>query len=332
MTRWRIPFRLIVPVLLMAIVAVLAALQYRWLGQVSEAERARMRETITARAEALAHDLDHEVARVFVAFQLRQPELPALEDALERRYRLWRDSTRYPDLVRALYIARGDGTLESFDIATKTLRRIDWPDALAPLRVEQRHEPPAPGTASFSVRFPRAISTDPLAVSILLPFESRSGQAPLHALTFPGVVLAVLDAPTMKNTIVPALAREHLGDSLDEYRALIVDAASPSDVVYGSADDAREVDAARADVAIDALTLRASLAERVLATDLRAATAFAAGLEASGRIRDVPGVRGPDHLTLLIQQPAQTGASEPHAPRMTTMAKSTRRAIRFAST
>ena len=50
----RVPFRVVVPMLLMAIVAVLASLQYRWLGQVSQAERTRMHETMTARAVCLA--------------------------------------------------------------------------------------------------------------------------------------------------------------------------------------------------------------------------------------------------------------------------------------
>ena len=317
----RVPFRVVVPMLLMAIVAVLAALQYRWLGQVSQAERTRMHETMTARAEALAADLDHEVARIYVAFQLRQPELAAIDAALARRYQSWRESTRYPNLVRELYVARGDGTLERFDAEAMVLERVEWPDALKPLRIEHRAEPPLPGNASFTFRFPRAVSTDPLAVSVILPFERPPAQPGPRPLAFPGVVFAVLDEPTVRDALLPALAREHLGDSLDEYRVLIVDAANPSDVLYGSAADAREIDPGKADVKVDALMVRASVAERVLATELRAATAFAAGLEASGGARAAPDGTRRDHLTLFIQQPQLLRPDDPHAPRVTTMAR-----------
>ena len=318
----RVPFRVVVPMLLMAIVAVLASLQYRWLGQVSQAERTRMHETMTARAEALAADLDHEVARIFVSFQLRQPELTALDAALARRYQLWRESTRYPNLVRDLYIARVDGTIERFDAEAMTLQRIEWPDALEPLRVEPHADPaPLPGSASFAFRFPRAISTAPLAVSVMLPFDRPSAQPAPQPLKFPGVVLAVLDESVVRDSLLPALARDHLGDSLDEYRVAIVDAANPSNVVYRSESDAPQLNPAEADIAVNALTVRASIAERVLATELRAATAFAAGLEASGGGRVVPEEARRDHLTLFIQQPQAPRPDGPHAPRVTTMAR-----------
>lgn len=319
----RVPLRVVVPMLLMAIVAVLASLQYRWLGQVSQAERTRMHETMTARAEALAADLDHEVARIYVAFQLRQPELAALDAALARRYQLWRESTRYPNLVRDLYIARHDGTLERFDAEAMALQRIEWPKALEPVRVERQADPPPlPGNTSFAFRFPRAISTGPLAVSVMLPFDRPAAQPAPRPLTFPGVVLAVLDESVVRDSLLPALARDHLGDSLDEYRVAIVDAADPTDVVYRSEGDAPQLDPAEADVTVNALTVRASIAERVLATELRAATAFAAGLEASGGVTRVPEGARRDHLTLFIQQqPEALRPDGPHAPRITTMAR-----------
>lgn len=320
MARRRLPFHLIVPVLLMAIVAVLAALQYRWLGRVSDAERARMHETMTARAQALADDLDHEIARVYVAFQLQRAELDALAPALARRYAMWRETARHPDLVRGIYLARPDGSLDVFDVSTATLETIDWPEPLQPLRGELRAVPMIPGTSSISVRLPRPLSADPLAVSVLLPFDGHTAPAS-GAITprlLPGVVIVHLDDATLSGTVLPALSAEHFGDSLADYRLRVVRTADASTVVYRPAGDDEPFDTGRADVAVDALRVRASVAERLLATELRATTAFAAGLEASKDGSAAPLTRR-DHVALFIQRPDPPSPGD--GPRVTTLTR-----------
>ena len=81
----RVPFRIVVPVLLMAVLAVLAVLQYRWLGQVSQAERQRMHETMTARAQSLANDIDREISRLYLTFQIRDSDGSQFEALVAER-------------------------------------------------------------------------------------------------------------------------------------------------------------------------------------------------------------------------------------------------------
>ena len=58
-TRWRLG--LIVPAGLVLLVGTLAALQYRWLGQVSDAERDAMRAALQHRATEFADEFDREI-------------------------------------------------------------------------------------------------------------------------------------------------------------------------------------------------------------------------------------------------------------------------------
>ena len=118
----------------MAVLAVLAALQYRWLGQVSLAERARMQETMSRRLQALANDIDREISRMYLTFQLRQPDAAAFEAAIADRYKLWREGSRHPDLISAIYVVDGaTAEMQKFDFASGTLSPAEWPAHLKPI-------------------------------------------------------------------------------------------------------------------------------------------------------------------------------------------------------
>ena len=58
------------PVSLVLLVATLATLQYRWLGQVSEAERDRLRASLSQRASEFADDFDREIVRLYLSLQV----------------------------------------------------------------------------------------------------------------------------------------------------------------------------------------------------------------------------------------------------------------------
>jgi signal transduction histidine kinase len=267
----------------MAIVAVLAGLQYRWLGQVSRAERQRMQETITARAVALADDIDHEISRAFVMFQLRAAEADAPGPALARRYQMWREVSRYPDLVREVYLAPGDGTLQKLAVPAGTLAPVAWPHAFTPLREATGMPAVAVNTVTaaphaggggqrgtFTFRFPQTVSADPLALSVLLPFTHP------HA----SFAVVLLDERVFTGQMLPALVKQHLGDSLDDYYLSIVKTSTPSETVYQPAGDKR-ITTGDADVTVAALNVRQNFAERLRTTELRAAAEFAAGLAAA---------------------------------------------------
>ena len=72
------------PLALFGLIVLLAVLQYRWLGQISEAERAQRRTTLAAGALEFAQDFDREVTRAYLLFQTDAPIAPPVDDvALE---------------------------------------------------------------------------------------------------------------------------------------------------------------------------------------------------------------------------------------------------------
>src|ERR1700741_4836403 len=123
--RFRPPL-LAVAIVLFGLMAVLAWLQYRWLGQISEAERDRLRAGMTTGATEFADDFDREIALAFMLFQPDGPDAmdpQQLGDRFAARFDRWQSTARFPRLIKEFYLADRDGAAGSAD-APMRLRRF----------------------------------------------------------------------------------------------------------------------------------------------------------------------------------------------------------------
>src|SRR5918994_7379426 len=94
--RFRLPM-FVVAAAMFGLIAVLATLQYKWLGRISEAERERMKATLNTRATAFAQDFDRELTRAYLLFQPEPTtEVDGVAARLAARYDRWQATPRYP--------------------------------------------------------------------------------------------------------------------------------------------------------------------------------------------------------------------------------------------
>src|SRR5687768_11077026 len=95
----------ILVVLVMLLVPALAWMQYRWLGQLSEAERERMQRTLRTAAAQFATEFDTELSRTLVSLQV---DGAAIRDqnwtAYAERYSRWVNSSAEPRIVRDVWL------------------------------------------------------------------------------------------------------------------------------------------------------------------------------------------------------------------------------------
>ncbi len=140
---------------LLILLLILATLQYRWLDEVSQANRQKSRDLLQAAVNRFAEDFDRELTRAF--FYLLPPhaiwappwqDAPRLDESFARRYERWRTYAPFPDLVRDVYMAqRGeDGTFEAshFVPSAGTFEPVPWPTELEPLQLRPATERPRP--------------------------------------------------------------------------------------------------------------------------------------------------------------------------------------------
>jgi signal transduction histidine kinase len=144
----RIPWQAVAAGVMLVVLGVVAALQYRWLGDVSDAERERMRASLRSRTADFTQAFDGELTRTYMAFRVDGDQLahnPAA--AVADAYARWTASAPVPQLVRAVYVMRRESpeTLQQFDLERHTFAPVGWPAELAPLRDSTRTIPQIPG-------------------------------------------------------------------------------------------------------------------------------------------------------------------------------------------
>lgn len=129
---------------LTVLLAVLAVLQYRWIGEIGKAERDRLRTGLEAAAERASGEVDREISRIWLAFEpdVRPGSAPgpvqSIADRrveLARQLRAWRRSAATPGLIVDLLVVTrraGDegSTLERLDEASGRFVSIPWPKDL----------------------------------------------------------------------------------------------------------------------------------------------------------------------------------------------------------
>lgn len=129
----------VLAVLLLALLPLLAALQYRWLGEVSRGERERMQASLRASVAQFCQDFDRELTRAFITFQAgASPLHEPTPQRLAELYQQWLATAPHPQLLSELYRVEADADeqlhLSRFNQVVERFEPAPWPDELGALR------------------------------------------------------------------------------------------------------------------------------------------------------------------------------------------------------
>jgi signal transduction histidine kinase len=228
--------------LLLVTLGLLGALQYRWLREVAEAQRARMRSDAAARAAAIAQDFDREITHAFLSLPLDAATADSRDaTAYAARYEEFERASRQRGLVKDVYLvepkkqAADEWELLRFSRDERRLVPAEWPSALGSLR--QRLES-GPG--------PTVLADAPaLIVPVAPPARAVAGppvEVALHQLLIrhgplqpPGrCTVMLLDRDVLAGKLLPEIVAARLAAGGDEYDASVVDTKTGA-ALYGSA-------------------------------------------------------------------------------------------------
>jgi signal transduction histidine kinase len=258
-------WRLLAAAALVALLAVLGTLQYRWLGEVSRAERERLRASLKTRTTDFTDEFDKLITRLYVSFHVETDAFARdfaalLADAVVKS----EASAGASGLVKGVFFlpARGPqaNMLLALDPASRTLAPAAWPAALENWRLRaDRLGHLAPGLPP-PLFVAEAIDAETPALVVPLPALKRIQKGDDVAVLpdpagMAGTVIVWLDADRLRN-VVAALVAKHFGAADDsEYYVKIVARENAADVIYAPPDGA-QVDAASADLASAMFDLR----------------------------------------------------------------------------
>jgi len=267
--------------LLLILLPTLAVLQYRWIGEVSAAERERLESSLRVASERFAIDLDTELSRLGTTFQIRDG-FPKTADPIVERYQTWSETSPYARMLRTVYLLKVDrdnkSELYKLNLANHELEPSPLPITWENVRDRQlptdmmiiapifRRDVQFVGPRPEDFRGRRAEPFPPRRPDNLGlrndrpprrgPGIPRSGGGP-GPVSGPGpaegAVLIELDRDVVLHDLVPALTAKHFS-SHDEtaYRIAIVSATKPQDgVLFSSAGAWKPEDIAAPDAVVD---------------------------------------------------------------------------------
>jgi signal transduction histidine kinase len=260
---------------LLVLLPLLVALQYRWLGHVSDGEREFLKANLRNAAERFSQDFDQELTRLFAAFQDGPFNPDLATQAREARYAAkfaeWQRQTAHPQLVSTVLLSQMPTTAPLPDFErlqwqclspnTAQFSRCDWPVELQALRTEfetrlgnlrralEGKEPLIPR------RFPEGLLDDVPALVFPLrqtqPPEFRlfnrgvRSPAPPDRLRLPpffdGLMIVALNQTYLREQMLPALIKRHFPQAAADYDIVIRSRTSAQRVIFsaGLATDAK---------------------------------------------------------------------------------------------
>lgn len=227
---------------LLGLLVLLATLQYRWLGQLGEAELARLHGGTRVRTAELAQDFNREITRAYLWLRLDPATARARDgERFATLYDRWRREAPHPRLVEGIFLLETGADGRPRVLRFNPDERAFEPGLLPPsLERLPGPMPPAaaPGERGRRTFFEPIWEDGPALLSPLPAFESRPERevGPPGPPQWVGYAVVLLDREYLVRKFIPALVERHL-PTTDEFEPLvkITSRQQPGRVIYDSA-------------------------------------------------------------------------------------------------
>ena len=212
----RFPILLVAALLLL--LGVLAFLQYRWLGQISDGERERLRRNLQSDTQRFADDFNREMQNAYFNFQIDAKAWREKNwSEFNERYKFWREKTAYPDLIKNFYFVELESqTVLRFNKGNQAFEAAQWTENLNKLKpkftAEEHFQPVAEEIPALLMpvheiekRFDRILVRTATTENII--------GSPVEIPKKYGVLIIELDESVIKNHILPELVKKYFSEN-----------------------------------------------------------------------------------------------------------------------
>ena len=236
-----------------AALVTLAVLQYKWLGSVSEAEKERLEESLSASSENFVAEFNRNFSEVENVFRIQISDRNVdMEELIGEAWDSWMQTSPGAGLVDSVYLIRQFGSqspvVYRYDTDPGMLKDIvpshaitQWISEnssavhLSELRTNLRRHPDF-GEQSF-LSVPVQLFD---MVRVRNSDSSKNIEVRLSIDHSDDLVLIKLDNRVIRQELIPAIARTYFSDSFDDrYQLSIVDNNAEQFVYYTSGDSAQ---------------------------------------------------------------------------------------------
>ena len=262
---------------MLALLPSLAALQYHWLGQVSEGERERKKSVLTTMARQFCHDLDSRLTDIYLRFTPMPIPLDGKpdqsQDDFAAKYQRWRETAAHPKLIKEVYqtqTGENGERLSRYNFETGAFEPCEWLDSMSNLRKKLEEARARDESLPAQVR-------EAIKLNMKIPGEGGAKETVFHLSPsyfdqdLPGLVIPVgvgpeegfmpilsprpyriiaFDVDYISRELIPELAGRHFRDSDREYTIAVTKRGQTDQVIYRSDASVTEASLASGDVTI----------------------------------------------------------------------------------
>jgi len=219
MWRKRFGVELIAVIVMIAVVSVLAVYQYRWTGEISRTEQARLRNSLATSVRNFDQEFSYDFQQLCESFEIDpEAEPSSIESRVARQEASWTRTSTHAELVKGLYVWKTGSskavTLESLTPNDNRFHDANWPPEL-----ESLHRFLTERVEFFSraiddreaVYYPWTFFED--APGLFRPIfqivpSERDSSSGVHAV---GILIVVLNREYLEREYLPDLVDRHFG-------------------------------------------------------------------------------------------------------------------------
>lgn len=208
-------FPILTVAILLGLLCLLAGLQYRWLGQISDGERTRLQNRLQTDTERFAEDFNREIQNVYYGFHADAEQMRDINSSdFAQQFDLWKKRTNYPNLIKEIYFVQTENNspTRQFNFQKRVFEEIaENPEFEDVRRMAQTNEELAKFNESTSALILPIYEASKTFDRVMLRTEMKI--PPVETPKKAGVIIIHLDENTIKNQILPDLATKYFSDS-----------------------------------------------------------------------------------------------------------------------
>src|SRR5215203_1914140 len=213
---------------LLALLCLLAGLQYVWLGQISDGEKDRITRRLQTDTERFGEDFNREIQTAYINFQSDETLWQKKDWAqFNDRFDFWRKQTTYPNLIKDFYYFENkpNAAVWHYDAEKREFTESVWTGELQNIKQRTADEKTFQPVDDKALALVVTIFDAPQTFDRILirkerkPLDGQPGKENISS--FPtridlpprkGFLVIRLDENTFKNQILPDLAQKHFPD------------------------------------------------------------------------------------------------------------------------
>jgi signal transduction histidine kinase len=229
-------FQILLVLALLSLLGLLGFLQYKWLGQISEAEKEHLEKRLKTDSEKFAQDFNKEVSDITVNLRVNKESVENKDwSEFAEGFKNWLSQTKYPKLIKEIYIFQKDANPYRFDLEKQIFSEIPLtPDVQEKFGTAGNLKEEKFRIISAIVDMPsrKVVENDK---QIIINHLQINAESPTK-LDNIGSLIIQLDEETIKNQLLKNLNDNYFSDG--EYEVSIIDKKS-NELIFANTDDSQ---------------------------------------------------------------------------------------------